>query len=316
MSYFLFKRSVTFIATLTGASAIVFFALEILPGDPAYSILGADSEASAYQALRNNLGLDQPATERYFNWIFALLRGDFGISYTYSTPVFELVLERLSLTIPLALITMAITVLFALVLGVYAAAKYNKLGDWSVMAFSQIGIAIPNFWLGIMLILFFSVYLGWLPAGGFPGWHLGIFNALQSLFLPSFALATVQVAILARVTRSSILETIGEDFVRTARAKGLSQRATLYRHVLRNALIPITTIMGLQFANLLAGTIIVENVFFLPGLGRLVFEAIANRDLAIVRGVVMVLMAMVVTVNFLVDLSYMIVDPRLRTFTT
>lgn len=312
MSVFLAKRLVTFIATLLGASVVVFLALEILPGDPAYAILGADAEASAYEALRRELGLDRPPVERYFSWILGMLSGDFGMSYTYSVPVSELILERLALTVPLALIAMALTVAVAIGLGLYAAAHHNKVGDWGVMIFSQLGIAVPNFWFGILLILFFSVYLGWFSSGGFPGWDAGVWPALKALLLPAIALATVQAAILARVTRSSVLETIREDYVRTARAKGLTRRATLWRHVLRNALIPVVTIMGLQFANLLAGTIVIENVFFLPGLGRLVFQAIANRDLVVVKDIVLLLAAMVVIVNFIVDLAYAVIDPRLR----
>ena len=316
MSVFIAKRFATFIVTLFGASVVVFLALEILPGDPAYAILGADADPSAYEALRRELGLDRTAFDRYSSWIFGILKGDFGISYTYSVPVSELVLERLALTVPLALIAMAMTVVVAIGFGLYAAAHHNKVGDWGVMVFSQLGIAVPNFWFGILLILLFSVYLGWFSSGGFPGWSAGAWLALKSLLLPAVALATVQAAILARVTRSSVLETIREDYVRTARAKGLTRRATLWRHVLRNALIPVVTIMGLQFSNLLAGTIVIENVFFLPGLGRLVFQAIANRDLVVVKDVVLLLAAMVVAVNFIVDLAYAIIDPRLRVHST
>ena len=314
MILFIAKRFTTFIATLFGASVVVFLMLEILPGDPAYAILGVDADLSAYQALRKELGLDQPAHHRYINWIFGVLTGDFGVSYTYSVPVSELVIQRLVLTVPLAVLAMAMTVIVAIGLGLYAAAHHNKVGDWGVMVFSQIGIAVPNFWFGILLILLFSIYLGWFSSGGFPGWGAGVWPALKALLLPAVALATVQAAILARVTRSSVLETIGEDYVRTARAKGLTRAATLWRHVLRNALIPVVTMMGLQFANLLAGTIVIENVFVLPGLGRLVFQAIANRDLVVVKDVVLMLAAMVIVVNFVVDVAYAIIDPRLRRY--
>lgn len=314
MILFVAKRFITFIATLFGASVVVFLMLEILPGDPAYAILGVDADPSAYQALRNELGLDEPALHRYLNWIFGVLAGNFGVSYTYSVPVSELVVECLALTVPLAVLAMAMTVIVAIGLGLYAASHHNKVGDWGVMVVSQLGIAVPNFWFGILLILLFSVYLGWFSSGGFPGWGAGVWLALKALLLPAVALATVQAAILARVTRSSVLETIGEDYVRTARAKGLTRAATLWRHVLRNALIPVVTIMGLQFANLLAGTIVIENVFFLPGLGRLVFQAIANRDLVVVKDVVLLLAAMVIAVNFVVDVAYAIIDPRLRRY--
>ncbi|MDP6403961.1 MAG: ABC transporter permease [Alphaproteobacteria bacterium] len=312
MSVFLAKRFATFIATLFGASLVVFLALEILPGDPAMTILGVDAEPEAYEALRRQLGLNEPALNRYLGWMGGLMVGDLGISYAYSVPVGELIFERLYITVPLALMAMALTVAAALVLGIFAAARHGRTGDYGVIFFSQLGIAVPQFWFGILLILFFAVYLGWFSSGGFSPWEEGFWAALKSLLLPAVALATVQAAILTRVTRSSVLETFREDYVRTARAKGLSRRATLWRHVLRNAMIPVITIMGLQFANLLAGTIIVENVFFLPGLGRLVFQAIANRDLVVVKDVVLFLAAMVVAVNFLVDLAYAVIDPRLK----
>ena len=312
MSVFLAKRFATFIATLFGASLVVFLALEILPGDPAMTILGVDAEPEAYEALRRQLGLNEPALNRYLGWMGGLMVGDLGISYAYSVPVGELIFERLYITVPLALMAMALTVAAALVLGIFAAARHGRTGDYGVIFFSQLGIAVPQFWFGILLILFFAVYLGWFSSGGFSPWEEGFWAALKSLLLPAVALATVQAAILTRVTRSSVLETFREDYVRTARAKGLSRRATLWRHVLRNAMIPVITIMGLQFANLLAGTIIVENVFFLPGLGRLVFQAIANRDLVVVKDVVLFLAAMVVAVNFLVDPAYAVIDPRLK----
>ncbi len=312
MSVFLAKRFATFVATLLGASIVVFLVLEILPGDPAMVILGPNADQEAYDALALQLGLDRPMATRYFDWIFGLLSGDLGISYAYSVPVWDLLLERMALTVPLALIAMAMSATAALVLGVYAASRHNKPGDYGVMAFSQIGIAVPNFWFGILLILLFSVTLRWFSSGGFPGWGEGGWLALKSLLLPAIALATVQTAILARTTRSSVLETYREDYVRTARAKGLNAQQTLWRHVVRNALIPVITIMGLQFANLLAGTIVIENVFYLPGLGRLVFQAISNRDLIVVKDVVLILAAMVIVVNFIVDLAYALIDPRLK----
>jgi peptide/nickel transport system permease protein len=200
----------------------------------------------------------------------------------------------------------------ALSAGIYAAARHNRVGDVGVMGLTQIGIAIPNFWFAILLILLFSVHLKWFSAGGFPGWSEGLWPGLQALMLPALSLAVVQSAILARITRSAVLEVLREDFVRTARAKGVSRRAVLWGHVLRNAMIPVVTVMGLQFAELLAGTIVVESVFYLPGLGRLIFQSIANRDLIVVRNCVMLLAAMVVIVNFVVDLLYAAIDPRVK----
>ena len=312
MGLFLLRRMAVFAATLVGASVVIFLVLDILPGNAALTILGADASPDAVAALSHKLGLDQPPLQRYLGWIFGLLSGDLGVSYAYDTPVAELILGGLSISLPLAVMAMALTALIALSLGIFAAARHNSLADTGVMGISQIGIAIPNFWFAILLILLFAVRLHWFAAGGFPGWADGPLPALRALILPAVALAVVQAAILARVTRSSIIEVMREDFVRTARAKGLTRNAALWRHVLRNAMIPVVTIMGLQFANLIAGTVVIENVFYLPGLGRLIFQAINNRDLIVVRDCVMLLAALVVAVNFAVDLVYVAIDPRLK----
>jgi len=312
MSVFLFKRLITLVATLVGASVVVFLVLEILPGNAAQILMGPDASPEAVQALATKLGIDRPPVERYFSWVGGMLTGNLGDSYAYSTPVSELVLERLSLTVPLAVLAMAMTALIALVAGIYAASRHNKLGDVGVMAASQVGIAIPNFWFAILLILLFSVQLKWFSAGGFPGWGEGLWQGLRSLLLPALSLAVVQSAILARITRSAVLEVLREDFVRTARAKGVSERGTLWGHVLRNAMIPVITVAGLQFAELLAGTIVVESVFYLPGMGRLIFQSIQNRDLIVVQNCVMLLAAMVIIVNFVVDVLYATIDPRVK----
>jgi peptide/nickel transport system permease protein len=313
MSLFLFKRLITLIATLVGTSVVVFLVLEILPGNAAQILMGPDASPEAVVALAQKLGLDHPAATRYWDWVSGMFHGDLGLSYAYSTPVSELVFERLTLTVPLALMAMALTTALALAAGIYAAARHNKLGDVGIMGLTQVGIAIPNFWFAILLILLFSLQLKWFSAGGFQGWEEeGLLGGLRALLLPALSLAVVQAAILARITRSAVLEVLREDFVRTARAKGVSQRATLWGHVLRNAMIPVITIMGLQFAELLAGTIVVESVFYLPGLGRLIFQSISNRDLIVVRNCVMLLAAMVVIVNFVVDVLYAVIDPRVK----
>ncbi|MFN3415573.1 MAG: ABC transporter permease [Caldimonas sp.] len=316
MSVFLLKRFVSFVATLLAASVVVFAVLEILPGNAAEVRLGPTATPEQVAALSAQLGLDRPAFTRYIEWVGGYLRGDLGVSVAYDTPVWSLIAERLRVSLPLALLAMGLTVVVALSLGVYAAARHNRLGDVGVMTLSQLGLAIPNFWLAIVLILVFAVHLQWFPAGGFPGWNEdeggGLWDGLQALVLPAVALAAVQAAILARFTRSAVLDTLREDYVRTARAKGLSRRATLWRHVLRNAMIPVITIMGLQFGNLLTSAIVVENVFVLPGIGRLVFQAIANRDLAVVRDVIMLLAGAVILINFIVDLLYAWIDPRLK----
>jgi peptide/nickel transport system permease protein len=312
MSFFLFKRLLTLLATLLAASVVVFWVLEVLPGNAAQMLMGPDAAPEAVQALADKLGVTAPPLARYGSWIRGLLVGDMGDSYAYSTPVATLILERLSLTVPLALLAMLLTTAIALVVGIFAASRHNQLGDVGMMSLAQIGIAIPNFWLAIVLILVFSVGLHWFSAGGFPGWADAPWAAFQALLLPALALAAVQAAILARITRSAVLEVLREDFVRTARAKGLSPRAMLWGHVLRNAMIPIITVMGLQFSELLAGTIVVENVFYLPGLGRLIFQSISNRDLIVVRNCVMLLATMVIVVNFVVDVLYAVIDPRVQ----
>ena len=275
--------------------------------------LGATATPEAVKVLSEQLGLNRPSTERYLRWVGGmLLHGDLGLSVSYDTPVSELIGERLVVTAPLAVLAMTLTTVLALALGLYAASRHNQLGDVGVMAASQIGIAVPNFWFAILLVLLFAVKLQWFSAGGFPGWSDDPWQGLKALILPAVSLAVVQAAILARITRSAVLDVLREDFVRTARAKGLSRRAVLWRHVLRNALVPILTVMGLQFANLVTGTIVVEQVFSLPGLGRLIFQAISNRDVLLVQGIVMLLAATVIVINFVVDVLYAVIDPRLK----
>ena len=321
MLLFLLKRLATLALTLAVASALVFVVLELLPGNAAEVILGDTATPESLAALQAKLGLDRPPLQRYADWVSGLVQGRTANSISYDTPTAELIAQRLEVTLPLAVMAMALTVVTALTLGLYAASRHNRVGDVGVMAASQIGIAIPNFWFAILLILLFAVHLQWVSAGGFPGWSdddgggmtaLSVTAGLQALLLPAVALALVQAAILARVTRSAVLDVMREDYVRTARAKGLSRRQALWRHVLRNAMIPVLTVAGLQFANLVTGTIVVENVFVLPGIGRLVFQAISNRDLIVVRDVVMLLAAVVVLVNFVVDVLYAVIDPRLR----
>ena len=312
MSTYFLGRVGSLIASLLVASIIIFLILEVVPGDPAQFMLGLNARPDTLANLRAQLGLDQPAPVRYLGWILGMLHGDFGISYTYKTPVTELVLQRLGVSLPLALISLFLTMLIAFPAGILAAARRNSKTDLVVTGITQLGVAVPNFWFAMLLVLVFSVSLRWFTAGGFPGWDQGFWLGLRALPLPAIALALPQASILARVMRSSLLDTLEEDYIRTARAHGLSRSATLWRHAVRNALIPVLTIIGLQFAFLLAGGIIIENVFFLPGLGRLIFQGITQRDLIVVKSVVMLLVFAVILVNFLVDLSYILVDPRLR----
>nr|HET7857917.1 ABC transporter permease [Caldimonas sp.] len=312
MSFFLFKRFASLLLTLLAASVVVFTVLDILPGNAAEVMLGESATPESVAALSAKLGLDRPPIVRYADWMRGLATGELGTSIAYDTPIAQLVGERLVVTAPLALLAMALTTAIAFVLGLFAAARHGRAGDVGVMSASQVGIALPNFWFAILLIWLFAVKLRWFSAGGFPGWSEGAAPALRSLVLPALALAVVQAAILARIVRSAVLDVLREDFVRTARAKGQSPRGVLWGHVLRNAMVPVLTVMGLQFANLLTGTVVIEQVFSLPGLGRLVFQAIANRDLPVVRNVVMLLAAMVVVINFVVDVLYVVIDPRLR----
>lgn len=309
---YLAGRLASLAGTVLAATLVVFILIEVAPGDPATYMMGLNAEPEALQALRVELGLDASVPQRYLAWLGGLATGDFGVSYTYRTPVAALIWERMQVSLPLALFALALSVAIAIPAGVLAAARRGRATDGLVMGATQAGLAIPNFWLAILMVLVFSIMLRWFSAGGFPGWEVGVLPALKALFLPAVALAAPQVAILTRVMRSALLETLGEDYIRTARAKGLSDRAVVLHHALRNAAIPVLTILGLQFAFLLAGAIIIENVFYLPGLGRLVFQAIAQRDLIVVKGVVMVLIMAAVLITFLVDIAYALVDPRIR----
>ena len=311
MAYFLLRRTIGFVLTLLTVSIVVFAVMNILPGDPALTILGLEASDDAINALRVKLGLNEPVFTRYINWVLNALNGDFGESHSFGVPVSGLILERISMTVSLAVFGMLLTIIIALSLGVGAAANHRKFGDWGVMFFSQLGIAVPAFWLSILLVILFAVKLRWLPPGGFPGWGDPLL-AIKSLILPTIALALVQSAVLARVTRSSALEVMRLDYIRTAKASGFSRKRILWRHVLPNALVPIVTIVGMQFAAVVTGTIVIENVFYLPGLGRLIFQSIANRDLPTVQALVMMFAVIVVTANFIVDLLYSVIDPRLR----
>ncbi len=312
MIRYLARRLVSLALTLLIASVIIFLALEVVPGDPASVMLGVNAQPETVQALREELGLNVSKPMRYFNWVSGMLVGDFGTSYTYRTPISEMIADRMVISFPLALYALLLSTLIAFPAGIIAATKRGSLSDLSIMGMTQLGVAIPNFWFAMILVIIFAINLQWFSAGGFPGWEAGAFAGIKALTLPAIALALPQASILARVMRSSLLDTLGEDFIRTARAKGLSARQALWRHALRNAMIPVLTIIGLQFSFLLAGAIIIENIFFLPGLGRLIFQAITQRDLIVVESVVMLLVFAVVAVTFLVDIAYAVVDPRLR----
>ena len=312
MLRFALTRALSLALSLAVASLVIFAVVEVVPGDPASYMLGLNATPEAVDALRDQLGLNGSLVARYIGWVGGMLTGDFGTSYTYKVPVAELVAQRLWVSLPLALFALTLSTLIAFPVGLIAAARRGSATDYGIMGATQLGIAVPNFWFAMLLVLVFAVNLRWFSAGGFPGWAGGAWPAVKALTLPAIALALPQASILARVMRSALIETLGQDYIRTARAKGLTRRQATTRHALRNALIPVLTIIGLQFSFLLAGAIIIENVFYLPGLGRLIFQAITQRDLIVVESLVMLLVFAVILVTFLVDLAYAAVDPRLR----
>jgi peptide/nickel transport system permease protein len=305
-------RLLLLLATLAFATVVVFTLVQIVPGDPAHFMLGLRADPVAVATLRHRLGLDATLWQRYLTWVSGLAQGDFGMSYTYRIPVRALVLERLQVSLPLALYALTLAICVAVPLGLLGAANRGRPGAVLRSGLMQLGLAIPNFWLGLLLVLVFAIDLRWIAAGGFPGWELGLWTGLKSLTLPAVALATPQAAVLARVLDGALVDTLHEDYIRTARAQGAGEWRILWRHALPNAAIPVLTILGMQFSFLLAGAVIIENVFFLPGLGRLVFQAIAQRDLIVVQSVVMVLIFAVVAVTFCVDIAYALADPRVR----
>ena len=291
MTRFILHRALSLATSLVVASMVVFAVIEVIPGDPAAYMLGLNASPDTVAALRETLGLNQSLAMRYLSWVAGMLTGDFGTSYTYRVPVADLVMDRLAVSLPLAVGALVLSTALALPAGLIAAARRGRATDAAVIGATQLGIAVPNFWFAMLLVLLLAVRWRIFPAGGF---------------------ALPQAAILARVLRSALIETMGQDYIRTARAKGLSRARALLRHALRNAMIPVLTILGMQFSFLLAGAIIIENVFYIPGLGRLIFQAITQRDLIVVESVVMMLVFAVIMVTFLTDLAYASVDPRLR----
>ena len=309
---YLVQRLGVLAATLALATAVVFIVVQVVPGDPVRYMLGLQADPDTVAAMRHELKLDAAPLLRYLQWVGGLAHADFGSSYTYRVPVADLVAERLQLSLPLAVYALLLSSALAVPLGLAAAARRGRTTDAVLSGLTQLGLALPNFWLGMLLVLLFAVSLHWVSAGGFPGWQAGLWPALKALTLPAIALAMPQAAILARVLRGALLDILHEEYIRTARAKGAGEWQVLWRHALPNALVPVLTILGMQFSFLLAGGVIIENVFFLPGLGRLVFQAIVQRDLIVVQSVVVILVFAVVCVSFLVDIAYSLVNPQLR----
>jgi peptide/nickel transport system permease protein len=309
---YLLRRLAALGATLAFVSVLVFVAIRVLPGDPVLVMAGPEADPAVVARLREAMGLDRPLAVQYVEWLGGALRGELGVSLQYDVPVGALIVSRLPVTLPLTLMSGTLAVLVALPLGVYAATRARRPGDYLTMLVAQLGLAVPSFWAGLLLILLFSVHLGWFRSGGFEGWSHGFWAAVRALLLPAVALGLFQAAVLIRATRSSLLEVLAEEYVRTARAKGVPENRVIVKHALRNALIPVVTVAGLQLGQLLAGSIVLESVFALPGLGRLALGAIAARDLPVVQGVTLFVASCIVTINVAVDLSYAWLDPRIR----
>ncbi|RJK96446.1 ABC transporter permease [Vallicoccus soli] len=306
------RRTLVFLVSLALASVVVFAFMAVLPGDPARVALGVNATEEAVQATRERFGTDRPLVVQYLDWVGGLPSGDFGRSYVSGAGIGPQVLDRLQVTLWLVLTAMVLALLVALPLGVVAAVRHRDAAGAAVSALSQVGVAVPSFLAGILLVTVFAVRLGWLPSSGWvpPAEDPGEF--LRRLVLPALSLGLVQGAVLTRYVRSAVLDVLREDYVRTARAKGLGPYGALVRHGLRNAAIPVVTVLGLQLATLLVGAVVVERVFVIPGLGSLLLDGVGNRDLLLVQGVVMVLVLAVLLVNYVVDLLYAVLDPRLR----
>jgi len=312
MGWQLLTRLGILVLSLAAASLLIFLVVQILPGDPAQVVLGVNATPEALAQLRHQMGLDLPAWQRYLVWIGGILHGDFGTSQVSGAPVAELLRQKLSVSVPLALMGVAVSILISVPLGVIAGVRYRHVSGVVISALSLGGIAIPAFWAALLLITVFAIRLRALPAGGFVAWSDDPAGAFRSLLLPAISLGLVQGAILTRYVRSAIVDVLGEDYIRTARAKGLTRWQALRRHGFRNAAIPVVTVLGVQLTSLLVGAVVVENVFYLPGLGRMLLQAIGNRDLIVIQATVMLLTGVVLVVNFLVDVSYRLLDPRIR----
>ena len=304
MLAYLVHRLAGAVLVIIGVVSIVFMLIHMIPGDPVEIMLGESASTTDRQALRAALGLDQPVAVQYLEYLQGLLHLDLGISIHNQRQVTDLLLERLPATGLLAAATLLVTLLLALPLGIVAAVRRDTLWDTGAMSFSMLGVSIPNFWLGPLLILVFSLWLGWLPVSGRSG--------LASVILPALTLGTGLTAVLSRMVRSSMLEVLGEDYIRTARAKGLPPRRVILNHGLRNALLPVITLLGLQLGALLAGAVITETVFSWPGVGLLTIESIQSRDYPVVQACVLLISVFYVLVNLLTDLVYAWIDPRIR----
>lgn len=306
------RRLVLAVPVMMLVATAVFLMLRLTPGDPAGIILGPDATEERRMELRRELGLEDPLLVQYVRWLGKVARGDLGQSLFLNKPVTAAILERAQPTLLLTILALLVSLLIGLPAGVIAAQRRGSWVDLGTMAVAMGGIAMPTFWLGLNLIFLFAVTLRWLPVAGYEPLSAGPWRSLRHLILPAVTLGVAQGALLARMTRSMMLETLSQDYVRTARAKGLVERSVIFRHALRNAFIPLMTVIGLSFAALLGGAVVTEQIFTLPGVGRLLIQAIGRRDFPLVQGTVLVIAAFYVLINLAVDLLYAVVDPRIR----
>jgi len=312
MIEFLVKRLFTIVPTLVFVSMLIFGLQQLLPGDPAMILAGEDQDPEVIAHLRAKLHLDQPLPMRYAYWIGGVVQGDLGESVRTQLPVLDLILQKLPVTLELALLAMTIALVIGIPAGVVSAVGRGTAWDYAANLFALWGLSTPNFWLGILMILLFSVQLGWLPASGYESPFVDLQANLAAMIMPAFVLGNAIAAVLMRHTRSSMLQVLGADYVRTARAKGLSERVVVLKHALRNALTPIITLGALELGTLLSGAVLTEQVFTIPGFGKLVVDSVFNRDYAVVQGVVLVTATTYILLNLLADVAYFLVNPRLR----
>ncbi len=310
--YIYLRKLFAMLATVFLVSMITFITFEIIPGDPVLARLGVDADEAQIRALSEELGLDEPLSKRFFGWITGLFTGDLGQSIRYSRPVFELIFDRLPVTLSLALISMVLIVIIGVPLGILSARYGDRLPGISISIVSQIGMAVPSFWTGIILMYIFGLTLRWVSPGGYTPWSVDPVEAFKSLLLPAVAIALPSIATVIRYTRNTVMEQMKNDYVRLAFSKGLKMNAVLFRHVLKNALIPVITVLGMITANILGGSIVIEQVFTLPGVGRLLINAISVRDLPLVQGMVLYISLVIVVTNFLIDIVYTLIDPRIK----
>lgn len=312
MGKYIIRRIFDLLPTIFVVAVIVFIVTRMIPGDPASVMLGPQASVEDIEALRQKLGLNEPLYMQFLQYIGNLLQGNLGISYTYNEPIMGLIMDRFPNTVILAISALIIAVVIGIPAGIISASKQNSLLDYSVMLISLIGVSMPIFWLGVMLVLYFSVNLGWFPATGMGTLEEGFIPYIKHLILPSITLATIPMATFARITRSSMLEVISHDYIKTARSKGLSEFWVICKHAFKNALTPILTVLGMQISMMLGGAVLTETIFSWPGMGRLIVDAIDKRDFVVVQGTVLFIAVIFVIVNLLVDILYKVVNPRVN----